>query len=58
MLMAGAHDNPVDGAVFVWAPSATKEEIEAFVKADPYVKNGLVTSWSIREWNVVASAAK
>lgn len=55
--MAGAHDSPVDGAVFIWAPATTKEEIEAFVKADPYVKNGLVTSWSIREWNVVVGAS-
>jgi uncharacterized protein YciI len=27
--------------------------VEAFTKADPYVQNGLVTGWRIREWNVV-----
>ena len=27
--------------------------VEAFVEQDPYVRNGLVTSWHIREWNVV-----
>jgi uncharacterized protein len=26
--------------------------VEAFVEQDPYVRNGLVTSWRIREWNV------
>lgn len=57
MLMAGAHDNPVDGAVFVWGPTADKALIEAFVAGDPYVVNGLVKSWTIREWNVVVGAA-
>lgn len=28
--------------------NVTSEEIEAFVKADPYVQNGLVPSYSIR----------
>ena len=27
--------------------------VEAFVEADPYVRNGLVTKWRIREWTVV-----
>ncbi len=26
---------------------------EAFVKSDPYVRNGLITEWSIRPWTVV-----
>jgi len=26
---------------------------EDFVKRDPYVSNGLITEWTIREWNVV-----
>ena len=26
---------------------------EAFAKADPYVLNGLVTSWRVREWTTV-----
>jgi len=28
-------------------------EVEAFVRNDPYVKNGIVTSHRIRPWNVV-----
>ncbi len=27
--------------------------VERFVEDDPYVKNGLVTKWTIRPWNVV-----
>jgi len=26
---------------------------EAFALADPYVINGLVTSWTVRQWNEV-----
>jgi len=26
---------------------------EAFAKADPYVKNGLVKSWRVRKWTTV-----
>jgi uncharacterized protein YciI len=26
---------------------------EAFAKADPYVTNGLVTKWRVREWSTV-----
>jgi uncharacterized protein YciI len=30
--------------------------VEEFVKADPYVKNGLVVKWRIRPWMTVAGA--
>jgi uncharacterized protein YciI len=26
---------------------------EAFARDDPYVRNGLVTNWRVRIWNVV-----
>ena len=26
---------------------------EAFARADPYVTQGLVTSWKVRQWNTV-----
>jgi uncharacterized protein YciI len=29
------------------------QEIKAFVEADPYVKNGLVPSWTIKPYAVV-----
>lgn len=28
------------------------QEVEDFVRADPYVRAGLVSSWRIREWAV------
>lgn len=55
LLMAGAFADPVDGAAFVFTVD-DPAEIEAFVAADPYVANGLVPSWRIREWTVVIGA--
>ncbi|MCC6382087.1 MAG: hypothetical protein IT304_06225 [Dehalococcoidia bacterium] len=49
--LAGAFAEPVDGAVFVF--KGTREDVEAFVRADPYVAAGLVRDWSVRSWNVV-----
>jgi len=48
--LAGALANPVDGAVLVFR---SKEAAEAFAQADPYVQNGLVTAWRVREWTAV-----
>ncbi len=52
LVMAGAFNEPADRALLVWA---TEDEnvVRSFVDADPYVRNGLVSSWSIRKWNVV-----
>lgn len=52
LLLAGAVSDPTDRAVLVWSVS-DRAPIEAFVAADPYVRDGLVTSWSIRPWTVV-----
>jgi uncharacterized protein YciI len=51
LVMAGAFD-PADGALLVFrgdAPSVAEE----FARGDPYVRNGLVTAWRVRPWNVV-----
>ena len=48
--LAGAYADPLDGAVFVFRD---RESAEAFPKVDPYVLNGLVTDWHVRDWNVV-----
>ncbi|CAL8463514.1 g3048 [Coccomyxa elongata] len=52
IILGGALAEPVDSALFVWKNSTTKD-IEEFVKADPYVINGLVTDWSIRPYMVM-----
>ena len=51
LLLAGALPNPYDRALLVW--TAPREVVEQFAENDPYVLRGLVTSWTIREWNVV-----
>jgi uncharacterized protein YciI len=51
LLLAGALPDPFDRALLVW--TASREVVEQFVAADPYVRHGLVTGWTIRDWNVV-----
>ncbi len=51
LVLAGAFD-PADGALLVFRAD-TAAEVEAFVARDPYVRNGLVTSWRVRPWTVV-----
>ena len=51
LLLAGALPDPYDRALLVW--TAPREMVEQFVAADPYVRHGLVTAWTIRDWNVV-----
>jgi uncharacterized protein YciI len=52
LLFAGALTNPVDAALLIFrAPDSSVPE--RFVKMDPYVRNGLVKRWQIREWSVV-----
>jgi hypothetical protein len=50
--MAGALVEPVDGALFVFTTD-DRSVVENFVASDPYVREGLVTAWRIRPWNVV-----
>ena len=52
LVLAGAYADPADGATLIFQ-AADRSVVEAFVAADPYVANGLVTSWRIREWTVV-----
>jgi uncharacterized protein YciI len=52
LAIAGALADPVDGAVFVFRGSAP-EIAEEFARNDPYIRNGLVTSWRVRQWTTV-----
>lgn len=54
LVMAGAYDDPADGAALVFKADDAAV-VEQFVRDDPYVREGLVTSWRIRRWNVVIS---
>lgn len=55
LLLAGALADPYDRALLVFAGDRP-DVAEAFARADPYVTNGLVTSWSVRQWNEVLEA--
>jgi uncharacterized protein YciI len=52
LVMAGAFADPADGAVLAFR---TDDEgvVRAFAANDPYVLNGLVTSWHVRRWRMV-----
>ncbi|MEQ5838431.1 hypothetical protein BWP39_00280 [Paraburkholderia acidicola] len=52
LLLAGALADPVDGAVLLFS-GASPAVAEAFAKADPYVREGLVTRWRVRPWTTV-----
>ena len=52
LLLGGALAGPVDGAVLLFAGDSPAVA-ERFVERDPYVANGLVTNWRVREWTVV-----
>src|SRR4051812_48283105 len=51
LLLAGALPDPFDRALLVW--TAPREVVERFAENDPYVVQGLVTAWTVREGNVV-----
>jgi uncharacterized protein YciI len=53
--LGGALADPPDTAILVFR-GPDRSVAEAFARADPYVENGLVTSWSVREWTVVIGA--
>lgn len=51
-VLGGALADPADQAMLLFtgdSPAAA----EAFARADPYVTNGLVTKWRVRQWTTV-----
>ena len=53
LVLGGALADPVDGAVLLFkgdSPSVA----EKFACVDPYVTNGIVKRWHVRQWNTVA----
>jgi len=51
--IAGALNEPPDGALLIFRSDSPKAA-EDFAQNDPYVINGLITSWRVRPWMVVA----
>lgn len=56
LVLAGALAEPADKAVLLFS-GASPEAAERFAKGDPYVLNGLVTAWRVREWTTVIGDA-
>jgi uncharacterized protein YciI len=53
LVLAGALTNPVDGAALLFQGDSTAVA-EKFAQADPYVTQGIVKRWHVREWTTVA----
>lgn len=49
-VMAGPFADPAQGALGVFTSRAAAEE---FVRDDPFVLNGVVGKWTLRDWNEV-----
>ena len=52
LVLGGAFANPPDGALLLFKADSA-DVVERFAKSDPYVTNGLVTAWKVREWSTV-----
>ena len=52
LVLGGALADPVDGAVLLFAGDDAVAA-ENFARNDPYVLNGLVERWHVREWTTV-----
>jgi uncharacterized protein YciI len=46
--MIGAFANPQEGAMAIFSK---REDAQEFAAGDPFVINGVVRSWHLREWN-------
>ena len=52
LVLGGALANPTDRAVLLFK-AGDDAVVRAFAEADPYVTNGLITGWQVREWTTV-----
>ena len=52
LVLGGALANPADQAILLFSGDSPAAA-EAFAREDPYVKNGLVLKWRVREWTTV-----
>ncbi len=55
LVLGGILTEPIDRAVLLFR-AESPEAVEAFATSDPYVLNGLVQRWTVREWKTVAGA--
>jgi uncharacterized protein YciI len=55
LILGGALANPSDMAILLFRGSSPAI-VERFAQEDPYVLNGVVTKWRVREWTTVVGA--
>lgn len=55
LVLGGILTDPTDRAVLLFR-AESRDAVEAFATSDPYVTNGLVQRWTVREWKTVAGA--
>ncbi len=55
IVLAGAYGDPPVGAVLVFRADDAAA-VEQFAREDPYVRNGVVTTWRVQPWHVVIGA--
>ena len=54
LLMVGTFADPQEGSMSIFK---TREGAEEFAQEDPFVLNGVIESWTIREWDEVLAPA-
>lgn len=52
LVLGGAFADPVDGSLLLFK-SASADAVRRFAESDPYVREGLVRRWHVREWTTV-----
>lgn len=52
LLLAGAIGDPVSGGALAFRVDE-ETDIDLFMKADPYVREGVITGHRVEPWNVV-----
>ncbi len=50
LLLAGAFLHEPDQPLSTMAVLTSREAAEEYARGDPFVQNGMVTEWSVREW--------
>ncbi len=50
LLMAGAFRNDTEEPVTTMGVFYSREDAEEYAKGDPFVLNGMVSQWHIKEW--------
>jgi uncharacterized protein len=53
LFLAGACTDANDPIGVLCFAVEDRGAVEAFARADPYVLNGIVTAWQVREWTTV-----